>query len=258
MPNRRLLIDGDALVWKHCEANQEESWWPGSNDTRTATCNVEHATSDIVAAVHALRDLAHADSVYIAMAPWHKENFRNKLWPAYKMHRRRLDSPIGMGVIRVMLAEQMAHDVVFAPKELEADDLLGVEMTRPWATENQEVVMWSPDKDMKQIPGMHLLTGPGDDDTRIITISTDEADYWHLYQTLVGDSSDGYPGCPKVGPVTAQKILSDQLDVHDNWLNVVEAFEDAKLTEEDALIQARVARILRYGEIPGEWSPSGC
>ena len=38
----------------------------------------------------------------------------------------------------------------------------------------------------------------------------------------------------------------------------ITAFKKAKLTEADALVQARVARILRYGEKPGEWiSPSG-
>jgi DNA polymerase-1 len=72
-----------------------------------------------------------------------------------------------------------------------------------------------------------------------------------MYQTLVGDTSDGYPGCPGIGPVKAEKVLG----MPPNWQDVVGAYRAAKLTEADALVQARVARILRYGETPGTWTP---
>ena len=65
-----------------------------------------------------------------------------------------------------------------------------------------------------------------------------------MKQTLTGDTVDCYPGCPGVGPVKAQRILDEDGDEYDLWLNVVMAFEKAGLTEEDALVQARLARIL--------------
>ena len=70
------------------------------------------------------------------------------------------------------------------------------------------------------------------------------ADRFHLYQTLVGDQTDNYKGCPGVGPVKAETALG----ANPTWASVVGCYEKAGLTEEDALVQARVARILRHGE----------
>ena len=40
-------------------------------------------------------------------------------------------------------------------------------------------------------------------------IISEEGRYFHMMQTLTGDTADGYPGCPSVGKVTAEKILKD-------------------------------------------------
>jgi DNA polymerase-1 len=114
---------------------------------------------------------------------------------------------------------------------LEGDDVLGI-----LATASEEYIVWSLDKDLKQIPGNHLI------DDEVVTISTADADRFHMYQTLVGDTSDGYKGCPGVGPVKADKILTG------GWTAIVDAYAKAGLTENDAIHQARLARILRSGE----------
>ena len=68
---------------------------------------------------------------------------------------------------------------------LEADDAIGI-----YATSNDNCVMVSPDKDMKQIPGtLYNL-----DET--ITITPEDGWEWFLIQTLSGDSTDGYSGAP--------------------------------------------------------------
>ena len=86
----------------------------------------------------------------------------------------------------------------------------------------------------------------------------EEADRWHLAQTLIGDPTDNYKGCPKIGAVGAKKIL----DKDCSWAAVVAAYEKAGLSEEDALAQARVARILRFEDVdedmnPILWTPKG-
>jgi DNA polymerase-1 len=155
---------------------------------------------------------------------------------------------VGLKVVKQMVLDDWGVSASIAPNELEADDVLGSLMTWP---ENLDMrILWSPDKDLKQIPGYHM-----DDAGTITVISEAAGDYWHMYQTLVGDTSDGYPGCPGVGPVKATGIIHPD-DYPDTWWrDVVKAFEKVKLTEADALIQARVARILRYGETPGTWTP---
>ena len=66
-----------------------------------------------------------------------------------------------------------------------------------------------------------------------------------MYQTLVGDSTDNYKGCPAVGAKTADKLLQEN---GATWQTVVDAFADKGLGEEIAIENARLARILRDGE----------
>lgn len=131
---------------------------------------------------------------------------------------------------------------------LEADDIMGI-----WQTNGRlgDTIIVSEDKDMKTIPGKLYRQG------ELIEVSELEADYNHLFQTLLGDATDGYSGCPGVGAVGANKLLSG----NPSWPTVVKAYEAKGLTEDDALTQARLARILRSSDwnsvskTPILWSP---
>ena len=72
--------------------------------------------------------------------------------------------------------------------------------------------------------------------------SVEEADNFHLIQTLTGDPTDGYGGVPKVGAVTAKRLLDKN---GYTWETVVTCYEDAGMTEQDALMNAWMARLLR-------------
>ena len=63
----------------------------------------------------------------------------------------------------------------------------------------------------------------------------------------MGDTVDNYKGCPKVGAVTAEKILNEAKG-EDLWQTVVNKYLKAGMTEEDAILNARMARILRKDE----------
>ena len=63
-------------------------------------------------------------------------------------------------------------------------------------------------------------------------ISEEDADYFHMMQTLTGDTTDGYPGCPSVGKVTAEKILKDHKgNFEAMWEAVVKRYEMMNLKE---------------------------
>jgi DNA polymerase-1 len=100
------------------------------------------------------------------------------------------------------------------------------------------------DKDLKTIPGTlwHLdqkLNG------KKIQVTDKDAWEWFLTQTLTGDVTDGFPGCPGIGPVSAKKLLETK---GANWDTVKHAYIKAGLTEDDALVQARCARILHASD----------
>ena len=67
-----------------------------------------------------------------------------------------------------------------------------------------------------------------------------------LLQSLAGDSTDGIKGLPRVGLKTAEKLL----DKHGGtWEGVVQAYIEAGLTEEDAILTRRLVSMT-------QWKPS--
>jgi DNA polymerase-1 len=105
---------------------------------------------------------------------------------------------------------------------------------------------------MRQIPGKLY------DFKETVTISPDEGARWHLIQALAGDNTDGYSGVPGVGVKKAEKIFAEK---GYTWKAVVETFEEKDMTEEDALCNARLARILTTDDYDHEkkepilWKP---
>ena len=64
---------------------------------------------------------------------------------------------------------------------------------------------------------------------------------WHLIQTLAGDQTDGYAGAPGIG-VKRAEILFEKHGY--SWETVVKVFKEKGLSEEIALQNARLAKIL--------------
>jgi len=88
-------------------------------------------------------------------------------------------------------------------KELEADDLVAFYQN---ALGKENTVICSPDKDvLKQISGNHFNYGKMD----YVNTTKEEANEFLLIQILMGDSTDGIPGLPKVGPKTATKWVKE-------------------------------------------------
>ena len=121
---------------------------------------------------------------------------------------------------------------------------------------------------IKELPAQHYHFTKDE----LFTVSSHEANINHMMQTLTGDATDGYKGCPAIGAITAKKILDQVINVGTPWASedtlselmweaVVATYAKAGLGEEEALVQARVARILRHGEFAFKqgkvhlWSP---
>mgnify|MGYP003149704873 CR=1 FL=1 len=84
-------------------------------------------------------------------------------------------------------------------KELEADDLVAI-----FQAEN--TVICSPDKDvLKQLIGTHFNYGKQE----YVTTTEAQSHKFLLTQILMGDSTDGIPGIPKVGEKTAGKWVEE-------------------------------------------------
>jgi DNA polymerase-1 len=175
------------------------------------------------------------------------ENFRKKIYPDYKGHRMKRKP---LGYKRLVNYCRKNHNFKLI-EGLEADDTIGIEATR-FADPNNIIV--SPDKDMRQIPS--TLWDMKDD---VVEITKDDGDRWHLIQSLSGDPTDGYSGCPGIGV----KRASELLDKNENkWEAVCKAYRDRGLSDDDALLNARLAKILQKEDFdhdrnqPILWTPN--
>ncbi len=218
----KLLIDCDYIVYKCCAATETEIDF--GEDLIVVTSNFSEAYKNVKRDIQRVQDEFLCNDVILFFTS--PNNFRKKILPEYKGHRQR-KKPCGFK--RVINNLKNEYKVV-VKDGLEADDALGI-----FATKYPGNVLVSPDKDMRQIPGELY------DFKDQSTITPEEGAKWHLIQTMAGDNTDGYSGGPGIGVKKAEKIFEEK---GYTWKAVVETFEEKDMTEEDALCNARLARIL--------------
>ena len=220
----KLLIDADYIVYKACAAAEYDIDW--GDDVIMVGSRFSDAMRLIEKDLQNLIEKFLWDSPELILFFSHSSNFRKQILPSYKGHRNR-KKPCGY---RRAISELENRYEVIRMETLEADDALGI-----YATTNPGNIVVSPDKDLRQIPGrLHNM------DTTVV-VEQEEGRRWHLVQTLAGDQTDGYSGAPGFGVKTAVKWFDEN---GYNWEALVKAFESKGLGTEEALINARLAKIL--------------
>ena len=238
----KLLIDADYIVYKGCAGAEDEIDW--GDDVITVVSRFSEAFKNVERDLTKIKNEFMWDTPELVLFFSDSKNFRKKIYPDYKGHRNR-KKPCGYKRVINELSKQ--YQVIRLP-ELEADDAMGI-----YATANEGNIICSPDKDMRQIPGRLF------DMKELVTVDPIDGAKWHLIQTLAGDQTDGYSGVPGYGVKRAVALFEEE---GYSWQTVINAFAEKGLGEEDALMNARLARILTCNDydpiqktvIP--WTPS--
>ncbi len=200
--SKTLLIDGDLVIYQACCVFNEDD----DQSRRQIIRNVNGKVEKLMQA---------ADCDKYIMFVTTKFNFRDDLVDDYKLKRVEEDRPVNLQWAKRYFTEKLNCHF---HKKLEADDLLGIYMT-------DDTVLWSLDKDLRQIPGKHL-----DDATaEVIEVSEDgilrtdikigkngvkkkkiyfDGTIGLYYQMLIGDNTDHIVGCGK--RVTAIRKSGDK------------------------------------------------
>jgi len=239
-----LLLDTDFIAYKSAQACEEGIDF--GDDVIITQSNFSEVLKIFERELRKITTAMMDDEVILYFSS--SENFRKKIYPDYKGHRNRR-KPLGYKRLVNWCKENFSTVV---RDDLEADDALGIDATNHQLDDKPIIV--SPDKDMRQIPG--ILWNMSDD---VEEITKEEGDRWHLIQSLAGDPTDGYPGCPGIGI----KRAADLIDKHDfPWEAVCQAYREKGLSDDDALLNARLAKILQATDYdfttstPILWSPS--
>lgn len=239
---RYAIIDADSDVFALASMSEIEM----DDGTFLQKTTVGEAINHLRLTFESYEATVEADDIIVCLSDPDK-NWRNKILPDYKSNRKGKRSPaLRRQISAKMLEPGVMPFPVVKVTWLEADDVAGITATS-LGKRGFDTVIVSQDKDLRTIPGKVWSPKPSSAGKKreVDTISEAEADRNHLIQTLTGDVVDGYKGCPGIGIVKAITIVDSADDLAERWEKVVEAFEHKGLTRDDALTQARIARILR-------------
>jgi 5'-3' exonuclease len=202
------LIDGTYELFRHFYGRRR-----GGTDRELG------AASGVL---HTVLETLEQGGTHVGVATDHViESFRNDLWPGYKT---------GAGVdpaLRLQFEplEQalVAMGVALWPMvELEADDALAAAARVADASDAvDQVCIWTPDKDLAQCVRDDRVVQV-DRRAGIIRNAAGVREKFGVdpiripdLLALVGDSADGYPGIPRIGMVTAARLIEQHGPIED-------------------------------------------
>lgn len=206
----------------------EDDFYTLSADFNEAIVSFDNHLAELVPLVLNHWNIEGEYQIIMAMTDL-KNNFRKSISEEYKANRKSKRRPLMFLPMREWVMDNFNTLMI---DNLEADDCIGI-------SADKNSIMLSGDKDFRSIPCRFydFLRNEFYETTK------EEAFYFHMYQTLIGDTADNYKGCPKIGEVRAKRILDEEC----SWEAVVRAYKANGSTEEEALVNARLAFILQKG-----------
>lgn len=230
-----ILIDGDVLAYQYGAAAQRTGSFKNrlGHDVHFTYARGGKAIMEAGSFVENLTRTLDADRALVALSDL-DITFRFEVWAGYKQNRKGVQRPLAFHDVRNYLIENYGARVL---PRLEGDDVLGLWMGEARRA-GEDAICCTIDKDLLTVPGkVYNWRKP-----KLGVVETDEtqARVRHYYQTVTGDSVDGYPGAKGIGPKGAEKLLGEE----PMWQDVLAAYASKKIDEDVALANARCAYIL--------------
>jgi len=252
------ILDGDVLCYQSSVMNDDDGTVAWGEGVETGTKWAGLTTMIVDRKIDQWCRLAGGGAMncVIVFSDRDGENFRKDFCPHYKENRMDFEKPDEYYLARDYIEENYKTHTI---PRLEGDDVLGLLATGP---NGAKYVAVSTDKDIFTIPGtvLHVPHYNSKERPRILKNTMQKADHYWMTQTLTGDTVDNYFGCPGVGKVGAEKVLHRRTTLRSMWEEVLMKYAEhhdhkrwgekfrTDSAYDEALMNARCARILRYGD----------
>ncbi|AZV02362.1 5'-3' exonuclease [Pectobacterium phage Q19] len=266
-----LVMDGDWLVFQAMSAAEYDASW--EEEIWHRCCDHAKAREILEGSIRSYATRKKAwKGAPIVLAFTDSINWRKVLVDAtYKENRKATKKPVGyFEFLEAVFSDE--RYLCVREDSLEGDDCMGIIGSCPTAFNAQKAVLVSCDKDFKTIPDCDFLwctTG------NILQQTQETADFWHYFQMVKGDITDGYSGIPGWGdgaeeflkdpyivePVTSilktgknkgqevtRWVKRPKEDTETLWDCVLSIGLKAGMTCEEVIKQGQMARILRYDD----------
>ncbi len=188
-------------------------------------------TSAIFGFVNTLHELLRQENpthIAVAFDPAGK-TFRHEMYEQYKAQREETPEDIKLAVPYIKSIIEAYNIKLVEVPGYEADDAIGT-IAKQAENEGFEVYMMTPDKDYGQLTSQKVkIYKPkyGDSGFEVLDADAVMSKYALAkpvqmidYLGLMGDASDNIPGCPGVGPKTAQKLLAEYESIEGIYQNI--------------------------------------
>jgi len=224
--NKTLLIDADTIAYIACVQTETEDpilpeWAYSSEEYKILTSdpnydpvkgviykgNVEEALESCKIKIERMKELTGCRKVSLHFS-LSRTNFRYKLYPDYKAHRKSYHTPVHLEEVKKRLKKLYPSHY---HKNIEADDVVSY-LKRKYPN---KYILAALDKDViYQTPGRHLNYMERDGiSMEWVEVSDMQAFWFRILQTIAGDSTDGVKGLPNVGIGKIKKDLIKTFDL---------------------------------------------
>lgn len=266
----RPVIDGDVVAYQASVLGSDS----GSLDWGSIVTHVGNEALALSIARHKIdkwtRTAGASGSPIIALSDPDGANFRKDFAPHYKENRKGMEKPEDYETVIEYFKEKY---LCYSKPGLEGDDIISLLLT---GENGNKYVGISTDKDLYTIPGniCHIVHHSKADEQGVrIKQTLLDADRAWMTQTIAGDTVDNYKGAPGAGVKRANVVLEQSYSLNMMWEQVLMVyaaqFDDKRWGEkfvcdnayDEALMNARCARLLRYGDYDNEtgevnlWTP---
>ena len=202
---------------------------------------VLHSVKQMITAI--LGDIGASDfKIYLTG----KDNFRYKVNPEYKAHRKEMRKPYHLQAAREYLVDVWGAMIVDG---MEADDALGIAQDKQVTATIKTTVTASIDKDLHCFPGHHYTWAHHGKEAKLQFINESEARLNFYRQVLTGDTTDNIIGLKGIGPAKAKAITdsaksTSEADLYNQVLWAYVELEGNLCDDLAGAIKAASARVL--------------
>ena len=204
-PKKLLLLDAYALIFR--------AYYAMIRNPRVTTTGID--TSAVFGFVNTLQDLLKREQpshIAVCFDPPGGKTFRHENYEPYKANRDKTPEGILVAVPYIKRILQAYRIPIFEVEGFEADDVIGT-LSHQAEQQGFFTYMVTGDKDFGQLVTPNIKVY---DPLKKEILGVDEVNAKYGIQTptqlidilgLMGDSADNIPGCPGVGPKTAEKLI---------------------------------------------------
>jgi len=233
-PKKLFLLDAYALIYR--------SYYAFIRNPRFNSKGVN--TSAMLGFVNTLTQLLDAEDphyigvVFDVSAP----TFRHEMYKEYKANREEMPEDLRKSIPYIRKIIEAFNIPIIEKEGFEADDVIGT-LAQKAKPEGFDTFMMTPDKDYAQLVEDHVrmykpakqggaaeIWGPEEVKKNFGIENTEQV---IDILGLMGDSSDNIPGCPGIGPKTAEKLIAKYGSIDGIYENI----DDLKGKQKENLLE---------------------